>query len=167
MNSTIRRAGVAALAVSAITTLALPASAAPAAPVYDIGIEVSSKSTHVAKDALVEATVVVSNKGTVEHTGGDWFTIRIPHGIAFSGASGDTWNCVPRLSEAWAHVHCRSEAAHAPGTSRPPVKFTVRPTIAGSDTNVEVSVAGFRRSETGPVPNSALLRITAYGTTAY
>ncbi|GAA4012868.1 hypothetical protein GCM10022247_39350 [Allokutzneria multivorans] len=166
MSNTIRRAGAAALAVSAITAIAIPASATPApvptASVADIAVEVTPMSTHVAKDSTVDATVVVSNKGTVALTGGDWFTIRIPHGIAFSGASGDTWNCVPRLSEAWSHVHCRSEAPHAPGTNRPPVKFTVRPTISGSDTNVEVAVAGFRRGESKFDNNSALLRITAY-----
>ena len=161
MSNTIRRAGASALALCAITTLALPASAAPP-PSSDIAVEVTPNSVNVAKDTVVNATVIVSNKGTSALTGGDWFTIDLPHGIALSGASGDTWNCVSKPDSPQPYVHCRSELPHAPGTSRPPVQLVVRPTIAGSDANVEIGVAGFRRGESDFTNNTALLRIRTY-----
>ncbi|SDM81659.1 hypothetical protein [Allokutzneria albata] len=144
MSITTRRAGAAALALCAVTALALPASAEQYRA--DIAVDVTPRSVLTEKDVSFHSEIIVSNKGTVPITG-DWFTVDIPYGVGFVAARGDTWNCGLNPSVSWPQVHCRSEAVNEPGTSRPPVSLHLAATASRVDANVDISVAGFRRGE--------------------
>ncbi|MFB9907153.1 SdrD B-like domain-containing protein [Allokutzneria oryzae] len=142
-------------------------SCAPGCPTADLGlvprkqdiaIAVAPNDKMTSRNNSFPVDVTVSNVGTVPN-GADWIDVGIQPGLDITSASGDGWACKIDKDAAWPNLFCRSEAGNDPGTSRPPIRVWVNPTVERGDLNMDFGVAGFRRSESVFTNNVATLRV--------